>query len=72
MEKEEIMRKVEELINDKCVRCVLEFRDDRSICSHCFSWGRDYAAHEKLRKFREETGFELCFENGRYVLRRRC
>jgi len=71
MEKE-IMRRVEELINDKCVRCILEHRDDNSICSHCFSLGRNYTAHQKLQRFREETGFELRFENGRYVLRRWC
>jgi len=66
----EIMKRVAELIGDKCIRCILEFRDDNSICSHCFSLGRDYAAHEKLQKFREETGYELRYEDGKYVLKR--
>ena len=66
----EVMRRVEELLRDKCIRCILEFREDRSICSHCFSLGRNYAAHQKLQKFREETGYELLYCNGEYVLRR--
>jgi len=67
---EEIMKRVAELIDDKCIRCILEFRDDNSICSHCFSQGRNYSAWQKLEQFKRETGYELCFENGQYVLRK--
>ena len=69
MEMEEVIKRAEKLMDDKCIRCVLEQRDDNSICSHCFGWGRNYTAHQKLQRFKEETGFELCFENGQYVLK---
>ena len=69
MEMSEVIKRAEKLADDKCVRCILEFKDDRSICSHCFSLGRNYMTHQKLQKFKEETGFELCFENGQYVLK---
>ena len=70
MKKEEVVKRAFELIKDKCIRCILGDGADNSICSHCFGWGRNYSAWEKLEQFKQETGYELVYEDGQYVLRR--